>query len=311
MSVRAPFHFTLNRHWARNRSFTVLLDVRSLPRARCLTLTLAPNGAGPGRFIGSRTPTYAALSLPARAILHATTFERVRSNSRVQVVSRARAGQASKTNRWAAIAAKFIDDSSLRSWVEEHSSPASQSGHLRCVRLTLRVSHAPIGSLRAKCPHCSASAGRQTRQLCRRLTPFRSAGHRKNTLHCIRPVGRKLARLPKQTFVRSRSVPKGLAASLLARANLHCVPVRRPKHPNGREASPGHVGAGTPAISREPGSSAEKARTHCGAASVSETSPPGCDPASAPHPDPLVAVRSDLRSVVEDSESLLALARLR
>ena len=38
--------------------------------------------------------------------------------------------------------------------------------------------------------------------------------------------------------------------------------------------------------------------------SWSETSSPGCGPAAGPHPDPLVAVRSDLRSAVEDSESL-------
>ena len=32
--------------------------VRSLPRARCLTLTLPPNGGGPGRHSGARTRTY-------------------------------------------------------------------------------------------------------------------------------------------------------------------------------------------------------------------------------------------------------------
>ncbi len=37
---------------------------------------------------------------------------------------------------------------------------------------------------------------------------------------------------------------------------------------------------------------------------MSETSSPGCDPASGPHPDPLLAVRSDLRSGAEDSEPL-------
>lgn len=36
----------------------------------------------------------------------------------------------------------------------------------------------------------------------------------------------------------------------------------------------------------------------------SETSPPVSGPAAGPHPDPLVAVRSDLRPVGEDSESL-------
>ena len=165
----------------------------------------------------------------------------------------------------------------------QDSNPASQSGHLRCVRLTLA---------RLPCTHRLTS--RQVSALFSPAHDGRLASFAAASLHSVPldtgqtrstafvSVGRKLARLPTKTFVRSRKIPNG----------------------NGREASPGHVGCGTPAISREPGSSAEKVRTHCGAASVSETSPPSFGPASCPHPDPLVAVRSNLRSVIEDSESL-------
>ena len=45
---------------------TLSMYVRSLPRARCLTLALAPNGAGPGSLSDLRKSLSAALSLPAR-----------------------------------------------------------------------------------------------------------------------------------------------------------------------------------------------------------------------------------------------------
>lgn len=45
-------------------------------------------------------------------------------------------------------------------------------------------------------------------------------------------------------------------------------------------------------------------RPHSSHRSWSETSTPGCGPTSGPRPVPLVAVRKDLRSVIEDSEQL-------
>ena len=75
-----------------------------------------------------------------------------------------------------------------------------------------------------------------------------------------------------------------------------------PKHTNGREASPGHDTSN----SREHGAFAPASQdtpTSLIKPSWSETSSPGCGPATGPHPDPLVAVRKDLRSVAEDSDS--------
>ena len=64
--------FTLHLHFVFNRNECAqpecgVFFTTSPPHARCLTLTLAPDGAGPGCFSGSRMSRSAALSLPARA----------------------------------------------------------------------------------------------------------------------------------------------------------------------------------------------------------------------------------------------------
>lgn len=94
----------LNHHEARNQSHVFHLRTSS-PCARCLTLALAPNGAGPGSHLGFTDVT---LGCPLATRAHdgrATTLERLTSNPPLRVVgslSCARVRHPETTRRFAA-----------------------------------------------------------------------------------------------------------------------------------------------------------------------------------------------------------------
>ena len=150
---------SINHHEALNHRQAFHLRT-SLPRARCLTLTLAP--FSPSRraaTLGIRTSRSAALSLPARATLshHIRTFL-VQSNLPRRSKVLARAGQASRET----------SSLSLLAWIRTGASrPTTQP----TPRLHSADTCAAVGSpasesalLCAKHRPCSARARRLTRE---------------------------------------------------------------------------------------------------------------------------------------------------
>jgi len=70
---------------ARQPLFTVFLSSRTLPRARCLTLTLAPDGAGPGRHLGLADVTLGVPLATRARVGRLITLERLCSNPPLRV----------------------------------------------------------------------------------------------------------------------------------------------------------------------------------------------------------------------------------
>jgi hypothetical protein len=163
----------LSNYEARNQIHVFYLRA-SPPRARCLTLALPPNGGGPGSHLRFTEVTVGCpLATRARGG-RLTTLERACSNPPL-LVARTLGARGSGIKKSAAIAESLVDVSSLRSsrgrtctafrfaflvseaarlrHGQDYSSvtprlpawacqnPASQSGHLRCVRLTLARLH--------------------------------------------------------------------------------------------------------------------------------------------------------------------------
>ena len=181
----------LSNYEARNQIHALYLRASS-PRARCLTLALPPNGGGPGSHLRFTNATVGCpLATRARGG-RPTTFGWFCSNPPVLVARTVWRARVRHQEMSAAIAEQLLNVSSLRSsrlrtvtafWfaflITEaarlrhgpgHSNitprlpawacpnPASQSGRLRCVCLTLARPWSPTGALRAKHPHCSACA---------------------------------------------------------------------------------------------------------------------------------------------------------
>ena len=147
---------------------TVSIYVRSLPRARCLTLALPPNGGGPGSHLRFTEVTVGCPLATRARVGRLTTLDRLCSNSPVLVartVWRARV----RHRKMAAIAETFWTPRRFAPRFNNGSSPASQSGHLRFSRLPrLRVSSPSRQMTRfgqaldarwsSPLPHCSARA---------------------------------------------------------------------------------------------------------------------------------------------------------
>jgi hypothetical protein len=166
--------------------FTVSIYVRSLPRTRCLTLALPPNGGGPGSHLGFTNVTLGCPLATRARVGRLTTLERLCSNPPLLVartVWRARVRHQGKDGRYRG---NSYAASSLRSSnCTVARTPASQSGHLREPSLALTRPRSPTGfgsrqvtrfaqMASSPLPHCSARTTGRTRQLCRRSTRCRT-----------------------------------------------------------------------------------------------------------------------------------------
>jgi len=305
----------LNHHEARNQSHVFHLRTSS-PCARCLTLALAPNGAGPGSHLGFTDVT---LGCPLATRAHdgrATTLERLTSNPPLRVVgslSCARVRHPETTRRFAArfrwaLRASTRNQPGLTERTLARSAPCADAP-----LVAHRLRFAPSDAVR---PDCKLTASALFRPRPMTGSP---ALHPLHSAVANRFAGYADAiaafRRPQtgETVKNIRAHPKTPEAAMLR------ISARTPQYGARLRLSPktsaiaprGFARCKTSALTVSPASfrSLRRLRSRIWPTSLtkpdwSDTSPSGCVPRVRPRPCTHRVAALALRSAVEESENL-------
>ncbi len=309
----------LNHHEARNQSHVFHLRTSS-PCARCLTLALAPNGAGPGSHLGFTDVT---LGCPLATRAHdgrATTLERLTSNPPLRVVgslSCARVRHQEKDGRYRG---KSIAASSLRSSIRQRQQSGLTERTLArsepCADAPLvahRLRFVPSDAVRPDCKlTASALFGPRPMTDSPALHPLHSAvanrfaGYADAIAAFRRPqTGETVTNIQAHPQTPEAAMLRISASTPQYGARLRLSPKTSAIAPRG------FARCKTPALTVSTASfrSLRRLRSRIWPTSLtkpnwSDTSPSGCVPCVRPRPCTHRVAALALRSAVEESESL-------